>query len=212
MSLKNRAVLSLALAIVLTAGLTAAGSTRFVSKWKNPVAGPINWSGEKVAAFVITAEESMRLGPEESLAGELRSRGIESVAGYTVLPKELARDKEKAKEFLGKAGITSVVLMRVLGREEKDKVYAPGTAWWSGPNYSGFWNYWGYSWTVVYTPGYLEKDKVYTIETLVYSVTQDQLVWAGRSETFNPKDIRSFIKDLVSAAGKEMRNAGLVQD
>ena len=212
MSLKNRAILGLAVAILFTAGLVGAGSTRFVSKWKNPVAGPISQSGEKVAAFVITAEESMRLGPEESLAGELRSRGVDSVAGYTVLPGELARDKEKAKEFLGKAGITSVVLLRVLGNEEREKNYAPGAVWWSGPNYPGFWNYWGYSWTVVYTPGYLQKDKIYSIETLVYSVAQDQLLWAGRSETFNPKDIRSFIKDLVDAAGKEMRNAGLVKE
>lgn len=81
MSLKNRSAVGLGLAIVFSAGLVVAGSTRFVSKWKNPVAGPISRSGEKVAAFVITADESMRLGPEESLAEELRSRGVDSVAG-----------------------------------------------------------------------------------------------------------------------------------
>jgi hypothetical protein len=183
-----------------------------VSTWKNPVAGPISRANEKVAAFVITADESMRLGPEETLATELRNRGVNCIAGYTVLPGELAKDQDKAKEFLGKAGITGAVVMRVLGREEQEKTYMPGAVWYSGPNYPGFWNYWGYSWTVVYSPGYLEKDTIVSIETLVYSITQDQLLWAGRSETTNPKEIRKFVKDLVSTAGKEMRKAGLVQD
>ena len=210
--MKNRTICGLVLVTLSSAAVIAAGSTRFVSTWKNPTAGPVSKSGEKVAAFVVTAEESMRLGPEESLATELRSRGLDAIAGYTVLPGELAKDKEKAKEFLQEAGITGVVIMRVLGKEEQEKAYIPGAVWYSGPNYPGFWNYWDYSWTVVYAPGYLEKDTVVSIETLVYSVTRDELIWAGRSETTNPKEIRKFVKDLVSAAGKEMRKAGLVQD
>ena len=49
------------------------------------------------------------------------------------------------------------------------------------------------------------------ILTLVYSIEQDELLWAGQSETANPKDVRKFIKDLVDAAGKEMRKSGLVK-
>ena len=48
------------------------------------------------------------------------------------------------------------------------------------------------------------------IETLVYDLEQNVLLWAGTSETTNPSDREAFIAELVSAASREMRNAGLV--
>jgi hypothetical protein len=38
-----------------------------------------------------------------------------------------------------------------------------------------------------------------------------RLLWAGRSESTNPKDIHKFVKDLVGAAGKDRRKTGLVE-
>ncbi len=72
-----------------------------------------------MATFVVSADDTMRWGPEETLAAELRSRGMDAVAGYTVLPGELAKDQDKAKEFLKNAGITGAVMMRVLGYEKE---------------------------------------------------------------------------------------------
>lgn len=126
-------------ALFLVTTVTLAASTRFVSTWRNPLAGPVGKSGQKVAAFIITAEESMRLGPEESLAAEMRLRGVDCLAGYTVLPGELARDQAKAREFLAKAGITGAIIMRVVGEAERQQTYASATAWSSGP-YPGFWS------------------------------------------------------------------------
>jgi len=196
--------------ILLTSNLVMAGSTKFVSKWSNPAGGSIAQAGKKVAAFVLNPDETMRQGPEETLATEMRQRGVDCLAGYTVLPGVLAKDIEKAKAFVKKSGITGAILMRVVGNEERTS-YVPGTAWYAAPYYPTFWGYWNYGWSTVYTPGYLTTDTVVSVETLVYSVEQDTLLWAGRSETTNPKDIRKFVKDLVDAAGKQMRKAGLVR-
>lgn len=58
----------------------------------------------------------------------------------------------------------------------------------------------------------MRSDKVFAVETLVYSIEKDELVWGGISETTNPKDIRKFIKDLINEAAKEMRKAGLLKE
>ena len=202
--------LRIVVATLLSVALATAASTKFVSTWKNPAAGAIDVTREKVAAFVVTADEAMRLGPEETLAAEMRRRGIDCIAGYTVLPGELAKDVERAKEFLKKAGITGAIMMRVVGREQETS-YVAGTAWYAAPYYSSFWGYWNYGWPVVYSPGYLRSDTIVSVETLVYSIDKDELLWAGRSETTNPKNVRKFVKKLVDAAGKEMRKAGLVR-
>ncbi len=202
-------LLRTAFIVLLTATPTFAASTRFVSTWINPKGGFIDRSNQKVAAFVVSPDPGIRLGPEESLAAEMRDRGLDCVAGYTVLPVELAKDQEKAKEFLKKAGITAAVLFRLVAREERTS-YTPPTVWYTTGPYSSFWNYWGYGWTTVYEPGYLTRSKVWSIETLVFSIDRDILLWAGQSETTNPKDVRKFVKELVGAVGMEMRRAGLV--
>jgi hypothetical protein len=196
--------------ILLVSNLATAGSTKFVSTWTNPAGAPIGQAGKRVAAFLLNPDETMRQGPEETLATEMRRRGIDCLAGYTVLPAELAKDLEKAKAFVKKSGITGAILMRVVGNEDRTS-YTPGTMWYAAPYYPSFWGYWSYGWSAVYSPGYLTTDTIVSVETLVYSVEQDTLLWAGKSETTNPKEVRKFVKDLVEAAGKEMRKAGLVR-
>jgi hypothetical protein len=196
-------------AILLTLTLAWAGSTKYISIFRSPTAGSMEFSGKRIAAFVVLPEPTMREGREETLATELRQRGLDCIAGYTVLPGELVRDREKAKEFLAKAKISGAVLIRLLGDQEKTS-YSPGM-WYTQPYYPTFWGYWNYGWSSVYVPGYEYTDRVITLETVIYSIDKDVLLWAGRSESTNPKDIRKFVKDLVDAAGKEMRKAGLVK-
>ena len=202
--------LQMAGAFLLTVTLATAASITFVSTWKNPEAEPIDATAVKMATFVVSADDTMRWGPEETLAAELRRRGMDAVAGYTVLPGELAKDQDKAKEFLKNAGITGAVMMRVLGYEKETSRQAVTTSMYTTSYYSSFWGYWGQSWTAVYEFGTQTSPRRVAIETLIYSVERDELIWAGESESRDPKDVRSFAKQLVDAIGEEMRKAGLV--
>ena len=195
--------------VLLAASMAAAASTKFVSTWKNPAGGSIAEARKKVATFVLSADETMRLGPEESLADEIRGRGTQALAGYTVLPSELAKDVEKAKAFIKKAGITGAVMVRVVGKETE--TYYTGGTWYAAPHYPTFWGYWGHGWGAVYDPGYLQTDTIVSVEVLLYSVERDTLIWAGRSETTNPKELRKFIKDLATATAKRLRKEGLIE-
>jgi hypothetical protein len=198
--------------VILLACATAnAGSPKFVSTWRNPDGGSLADARKKVATFVLSPDASMREGPEETLATELRSLGTDTYAGYTVLPAELAKDTEKAKEFIKKAGITGAVLVRLVG-DEMQTSYTPGAMWYTAAHYPTFWSYWNYGWSSVYSTGYVTTDRVVSVEVLLYSVERDTLIWAGRSETANPKDIRKFVKDLVKAAAKKLRKDGLIAD
>lgn len=192
--------------------LVFAGSPRLVSSWKNPVAGPLDRTKERVAAFFINSDETFRLGREETIATELRDRGLDCVAGYTVLPAELSKDQERSKEFLSRAGITSVIILRLVSVEEQENVTSIGVSWYTGPYYSSFSNYWNYGWAAAYTPVYTEVETVISFETLLFSVTQDQLLWAGRSGAVDPKDVRKLVKKHADEVGKALRKAGLVAE
>ena len=38
----------------------------------------------------------------------------------------------------------------------------------------------------MYSPSYLRTDTIVNVETLVYDLKADKLVWAGKSESKNP--------------------------
>jgi hypothetical protein len=200
-------------ALVATAAVAAAAcaSTSFHSTWKNPAAEPGNFKGKKVVALIVSKDEGVRYGAEDALARELTARGMVGIAAYTLIPRELVQDKDKAKEFLEKADVTGVVAMRVVGKD-KEISSSPG-GYWGGPAYATFWGagYYGYGWGGVYSPGYIQTDTIVIVETLVYSLPQNKLVWAGQSETTNPSKVGPFIKELVSKAAAEMKKQGLVR-
>jgi hypothetical protein len=56
----------------------------------------------------------------------------------------------------------------------------------------------------------MQTDQIVSVESLVYSVSQGKLLWAGQSETTNPEDLESFVNELVSAVGSELRKKGLI--
>ena len=201
-------------ALVVTAAVAAAGcaSTSFNSTWRNPAAQPGSFKGKKVAALIVSKEEGIRYGAEDALARELTARGIVGIAAYTLIPKELVQDKDKAKEFLEKANVVGVVAMRVVGKDQQ-VTQSAGGMYWGGPAYATFWGggYYGYGWGGVYSPGYMRTDTIVTVEILVYSLEQDKLVWAAQSETTNPEKVGPFIKELVAKAAAQMQKEGLVR-
>jgi hypothetical protein len=198
------------LAVLQFCAISLAGSTKYVSTFQNPRAGLIDFSGKKVACFVIIPSEELRDAREETVAAELRKRGVKAVAGNIVLPRELAKDREKSKEFLTKAGVSGVVIIRLLGDEEKTSYSNTMTTWYTQPAYSNFWGYWNYSWSSAYVYQAEWTERVVILETMIYSIEKDELLWAGRSETTKPKDIKKFVEDLAKEAGKELRKTGLV--
>jgi hypothetical protein len=198
--------------LVVTAALAAAAcaSTSFNSTWRNPAAEPGNFQGQKVAALVMSKEQSVRFGAEDALARELTARGAVGIPAYSLIPKELERDKDKAKEFLEKANVVGVVVLRVVGKDQQI-TQSPGM-YWGAASYTSFWGgYYGWGWGGVYSPGYIQTDTIVSVETLVYSLKQDKLVWAGQSETTNPSKVGPFIQELVAKVAAEMKKEGLVR-
>ena len=192
-------------ALVVVVGAMACSTTEFKSTWRDPTAKPVALRAQPVAAFLITPNKATRLAGEDILARELSARGVRGIPGYQLTGDKPVRDSEALRRYLEKAGIEGTVIMRVVDRRvELD--YVPG-----GWGYGSMYGYWEFGWGMMGRPGYLETDTVVSVETLVYSLPQDKLLWGGVSETTDPANLDSFIKEVVSKAGEEFRRAGLVQ-
>ncbi len=205
------------MAALVAAGLVAApayAKTKFKTAWKSPEATQITLGpGDKVLAMVISAHDDSRNGAEAALAAELKKRGVEAIPAYTVIPKSVIQDEDKARPYVEKAGCKYAVIMRVVSQEKDIKGSGPMyTAVYTGPYYGGLYGgYWGFGWGMAYSAGNMQIDTKVSVETLVYDLGTDKLIWAGMSETVNPSTALKFIKELVNEVGKEMRKQGLVR-
>jgi hypothetical protein len=201
---RARRGLVLGWAVALAVGALGCSTTSFKSTWRDPTAGPITLQGQKVAAFLMTPNETMRRDGEDTLARELAARGVQGIPGYRLSAGKQVQDSEVLRKKLADAGIDGAVIMRVIDRRQEVN-YIPG-----GPVYGSFWGYWDYGYAIMANPGYLTTDTVVSVETLVYSLRDDKLLWGGVSETIDPSNLDAFIKEIAKAAGKEMKNAGLL--
>ena len=183
---------------------------KFVSTWKAPDAAGVSFSGKKVAALIMSDDLNLRMSGEEALVRELAAVGVPGgVASYRIVPKEELRDPDKAKGWYERAGVEGVVAMRLV-RSDKQTVWTPSM--WVTSSYSTLWGYYGYGWTSVYEVGGSSRiDTVVVIENLIFSVPLNKLLWAGVTESTNPKNAAAAIKDIVTASVKEMTKEGLIR-
>jgi len=203
---ENLARWIVALACVLS---FSCSTTEFVSTWRSPTAQPLRLAGTKVVAVFMSKNESIRRHAEDAMAREITKRGAQGVASYTVIDERLIRDEKFARSAFERLGFAGSVVMRVVGSQTQ--VYYQPSYWTAYPYYGHFWGgYWGWGWGSVYAPGYLETEKVVSVETLIYSLRQDQLVWAGVSRTVDPSNLDSFIEELAGAITDQMKSDGLL--
>jgi hypothetical protein len=190
----------------------ACATTSFVSTWKAPDAQPLRPEGSRVVAVVMNRNEAARRAAEDALARELTRRGAEGIASYTLIADATPGNEAEARAAFEKAGATGVVVMRPTGTRQELSVYRSGGAY-AAPYYRGFWagGYYGYGWGSAW-PATTEvrTSTIVSIETLVYSLGQNKLVWAGQSQTTDPSELDGLVRSIVAAAANELRKEGLL--
>jgi len=194
--------------VAMAAAAVAAADNTFLSTWKSPDAGPLNFAGRKVAALVIVEDENLRMSAEEALAREITARGPVGVAANRFIPREELADKDRAKAWFERTGVQGAVVMRLVGADTQ-KVYS--SVVYSSGYYGNVWDYYGYGWTTVTPIGKGRNATSVTVETLLYDITSGKPIWAGVTRTADVKDTTSYMKGLAKDIGKELEKAGLAR-
>jgi len=198
----SRRPLLFALLIALSfAGAQALASAKFTTTWGSPESRGMSFKGKKVATLVISEDLSLRMSAEEALARELSARGIDGIAAYRQIPAPELKNPDAAKRWFERDGVAGVVALRPVS-QDKVKRYTADV--WSTPYYSSFWGFYPYSWSTTYVIGGDATDTVIVVESLIYDVATGKLVWAGVSESTNPKSLQKLVADIVKEAAKKI--------
>jgi hypothetical protein len=179
--------------------------TTFTSSWKSPTARPLQVQGAKVAAVVIMSDVASRHAAEDKLASEISARGGVGVPMYTLVEPLDVAGEPIARDALEKADVKGVVVLHPSPAETEpapqDYTKAPYNVYWDGYYSYGFGSPWD---TQATTQSFV------SVETLVYSLAQNQLVWAGKSKTTNPATLNELITEVASATATELSHSALL--
>lgn len=176
-------------------------STSIVNSWKDP-----NFTGnaddwDKVLVAVQSSSDVKRRVAEDELA----SMSEVLYASYILFPnKASVNDENKLRKKVEDEGFDAIMTLRLIDAN-KQTSYVPGS-------YTG--GYWGYHrgyWGGYYDPGYYREDTYYAIETQVWSLAEEKMVWSGITSTVNPSKIDKTIQEVARMTFRQMEKDGFIE-
>jgi hypothetical protein len=194
-----RLVTLILLVAVAVAG--CAGPTRIIQEWQDPAyaGGPL----KRIFVIGITPDATVRRVFEDAFCAALRSRAVECIQSYTLVPEDGIASRERYDGAVAKARADGVFIARVLRVERRTEVIPSGPATFGGA-YGFYGSAWGGPLFIGYAapPTVVQFDQAF-VESRLFSVTSDQPVWTAQSEVFAPsnpqRDSEHFARTMIEA-------------
>jgi hypothetical protein len=188
-------------------------SAKLVTSWKNP-----KYSGQsfhRILVIGMSENPVVRVDFEDALSEKISREGVEAVPGNTILfrPESPHMDLDYLKGQIRDHKIDAVIVSRLVKLDKKTTHITGNSYVFPHPYYRTFDGYYGAVYGQVYAPGYLREDTTVRIETNLYSATlpDEDLVWIGFSDTFNPKNADKVIAGLVKLVVQELEKEQILE-
>ncbi len=208
--------------LVLTSCTTT--STKMSETWKAPDFKTKNF--KNLLILSVTQDGVDRRMFEVSMVEALSKAGVGSTASYTVLPNGGKLNESTVTEVVKKYKYDAVMVTKLITVSTDIQHVAaqsyiayqagyPSAYYSSGYNgfYApGYYNHYATSYTIVNEPAYNIETKTAVVETNLYDVETEKLIWSGRSATINPMSAGNAIPSITSMIAKTLKEEKIVMD
>ena len=186
--------------------VTACATTEINATWKEP---SYQAHPARIMVIGVASNPLNRRLFEEEFVMQLKARGTDAIASYTVLSDQQQDDHMAIAAKVKELKADTVLVTRLVNKKTV-KFYVPGTVYYPPPYYGTWPDYYGYSYRYIYSPGYITENEYAVIETNLYETTSDKLVWAASSETLIGDSNKDLIKSYIGIMVKTMFEQGLL--
>jgi hypothetical protein len=195
--------------------MACGSSTSILASYKSPdVSKPVAY--KKIFISALTSNVSARQTVESELGRYMGTKGIDHVRSLDVFTPDLhtsGADKDTGA-VMNKIRATGCdgILTVALQKQETETRWVPGSTYPAyGVGYYGtFGAYYSYGYNSFNSQGYYENDKIYFIETNIYDVKSEKLIWSAQSKTYNPSSLETFLEEYEVAIEGQLVKDGLV--
>ena len=162
----------------------------------------------------IGESQQNRRAYESHFVEELRANGTEAEASYKLIPNSEKLNRETVDKAIEGMDIDGVIVTHLVAVDE-ETIYRPSMDYmpmYGGGYYGGLYSYYPHVNTYVSRPGYYTTHETYTLETNLYDVESEELVWSARSRTFSPESVSEVINDLTKLLIKDLKEKNLIKE
>lgn len=195
-------------ALAALTGLAACSGTRVGDVWRDPgfAGGPFR----NVVVFVLGTDAGVRRLAEDEFVRRLpmNTRGI---AAYGLVPNAEQGDLEKVRARLRSSGFDGAIVARLAGVEGTSPRAAGGGE--RVPvSYRTLGDYYVSTYQELERPGDVRLARTVRIQTNLYAVASESLIWSGVSQTFNPEATREVAGDVAKVVVEQLQKAGILSE
>lgn len=179
--------------------------TPMASSWSEPtVAKDSTKLFQKILLVAFIKDDAVRRMAEDKMADQVKGRGVQSYNYFTSSDNQSGEDVLNDK--LKRDGFDGIVIMRLLPGE-KGPNDAPGNTQTANSSWYGYYS----NSFPGYVNGNMSTNTVYHIQTNVYSLAANKLLWSGVTTAVNTTDTNRMIDGVIAAVKQKMKQQGLLR-
>lgn len=149
--------------------------------------------------------EANRRAFETGFAEALFKRKIAVIPSYTVIPGMKDLNRESVRKAARDAGVKNVLVAKVVGIDEKEVIFNQ-----TQQNHFTVTPRGTYMTTYTFAEPRREMQTKVRIETGLFDVESESLIWAATSDTMDPDSANEAIRDFSKAIIKQLVKDGYV--
>jgi hypothetical protein len=193
--------------LMVTIIMVSCNSTKIASSWKEPNKTVSIGKLNKVLVVALFKDETSNRKAEDQMVGYLKEVGLVSYKyfkpNFDRKNEGVIRDMIKMDEFDG------AITMRLVDID-KDQIYTPSRNSTYPTYYRNFSGYYYRNWAYSSAPSYYSSTKTYTVETVVFSIKEDKIIWSGLTKTTDPDGVTKMTEEIAEVIYKRMIKEGFI--
>ena len=196
--------------------LAGCSSTSLVGSWKDPrFQGP---PIRKVLVIGVSEDGNARRIFEDEFVTQLGARGVDAVASYTLIPQDGKVPEATIAKAVRESGAEAVLMTRVVKTATETTVIpgrtqttvTPPLGHTTSPEFHpNIYGHYSSAWTT-FTPPTMTQFRVWTLETDLWPVSQEQPIWSGVTRSTEGRNINRDIDDLVEVITDALADGKLI--
>jgi hypothetical protein len=118
-------------------------------------------------------------------------------------------EEENLKALLKGNDVKTIIITGVLDGTQRDQIVTIGYN--STPYSGGYWGHYNYGYSITANSATVSTHMEYVLETNVYDVETEKLIWSGRKSIFDDRSNMQNMKIIISNVVKDLEKRRLLK-
>jgi len=182
---------------------TSCATTTITDTWKDRT---YQGNAQNIVVIMVARTQHLRNMFEGRFVAELRTRGNNATQSHKIVPFEQLTDKELVKSRIKSTEADTVLIARLVDSKTIE-AYMPGQV----HGVPMYYSYWGTYYDVVFVDyGYTGDTQVSYVETNLYDVKTEKLIWSARSKTERTQGEQHLINTFIDIIIKKLSSDKII--